>query len=294
MKHVFVAFLIVLTAVSCEESVPPVDFGKPGTILLFHGSESLTTSEIPEPQYRGILIEDLTGVRCNNCPEAAKSAKSVKDDSENNEVVILGLYTEGPKSLTGPHNNVIDMRTEAAQLIGTNIYNFGNLLPGGGVNRRAADGSASLNTTHTIWTNMAETYKDEKTIVNLDVLKTQKDDSTMVFNCFATFTSVQEEQPFLTLLLLENGISHPQTTPNGVDNEYIHDHVVRENITPYNGMPLTVPDGDPIQVGSRIEVEYQVQLPEGLDLSNASLAAFVNYNGEENKEVIHCTEIKLK
>lgn len=294
MNKIYIFILISIVFSACKESLPPVDFGKPGTILLSHTVKTLPSGELPAASNRGILIEDLTGVRCVACPSAARAAKAIKDAGGNNEVVILGLYTEGPLSLATPHAGSVDMRTSSAQLIGTNIYDFSNQLPGGGINRRKFEGEPDLNISFTTWANQATKFEDEESIVNLSIEKGQKDDSTMIFNCTATFTEEPSQPPFLTLLLLEDGIVAPQTYEGGVDSTYIHDHVVRDNITPYNGTPLEVDFESEITKGTQVNMEWQVQIPNSIDMANASLAAFINYNSAENKEIIQCTEIKLK
>ncbi len=294
MNKISIFLIISVLFLACKESLPPVDFGKPGSILLSHSVTNLSVSDFPDPEYRGILIEDLTGVRCVACPGAAKAAKSINDAEGNNEIVILALYTEGPLSLATPHAGSVDMRTTSAQLIGTNIFDFSNQLPGGGVNRRIFDGEPDLNIPFATWANQAEKFEEEESIVNISIEKGQKDDSTMIFNCTVIFTEEPSDPPFLTLLLLEDGIVAPQTYEGGVDSSYVHSHVVRGNITPYNGMPLKVTNGGEIIKGTQVNVEWQVQIPKFIDVSNASLAAFINYNSAENKEVIQCTEIKLK
>lgn len=294
MKKIAAILGIVLMMVSCTESEPPIDFGRSGILLWFHGAEQLSLSDLPEKQYRGILIEDLTAVKCVGCPGAAEAAKQIKSAEENNEVVVLGLYTQAPPSLTNPHKGDPDMRTEAAQLIGTNIFDFGNNLPGGGVNRKVFDGESEINIPFTTWASNANEFKDEKSIVNLEIQKSVKNDSTMIFKCFVTFLEEPMETPFLSLFLLENEITAAQSYLDRIEEGYVHSHVVRENITPYNGMPLKVSDGPEITIGSKIEVEYHVQIPADMDWSKSSIAALVNYNAADNKEVIHCTEVKLQ
>jgi hypothetical protein len=294
MNKVLVLISMAIMVWSCKESEPPIDFGKPGTILLSQGHNVLASSEVPAADYRGILIEDLTGVRCVACPNAAKEAKSIKENEGNNPVVILGLYTTDPKSLTFPFTNFEDIRTETAQLIGANIYNFSNTLPAGGVNRKVFSGESSEKIPYAVWNNKASSFSDEKAIVNLAIEQNKKDDSTYVFTCTSVFTSTPEETPFLTLFLVEDDILHPQKNTSGTDSSYIHNHVVRYAITPYNGMPLTVENSEAIQEGSEIEVVWQVQIPENIDMSKAGLVAFINYNAESNKEVIQCRDIHLK
>ena len=91
---------IVFFAISCKESNPPIDFGKAGVTLLNDTIYTLASGDIPVAENRAILIEDLTGVRCPNCPQAADVAKHIEDTMSSTEVFIVGLYPQEPKNLT--------------------------------------------------------------------------------------------------------------------------------------------------------------------------------------------------
>ena len=136
MKNKTLYTVLMFVFFACQEAEPPINFNKQESLVLKDTCYQLEMVDIPAPDNRGVLIEDLTGVRCIACPNAAEAAKETKEASTNNPVVILGLYTRFPKSLTSPFGGYEDPRTDEAQLIGTNIYNFGNILPAGGVNRK--------------------------------------------------------------------------------------------------------------------------------------------------------------
>jgi len=293
MKKIFLALIVAGVWSACEESIPPINFCGEQTVTLKDTAYTLTESNIPEADFRGILIEDITGVKCVACPNAAAAATAIQNDATTNPVVILGLYPTGFRALTFPFPDYIDPRTEVAQNIGANIYNFAS-LPAGGVNRKVFDGETKRDIDFGTWANRANTFSGEKATVNLNVVVDQVDDTTFNINGDFVFMETLVADPFVTIMLLENNIKHPQYYEGGTDYEYKHKHVVRAAYTPYNGTPLLTGDIDQTSRGLRVEKGWQIVVPEGVVLDEASIAVFLNYNDNENKEVIQCTEVKLK
>lgn len=284
---------MVFSVFGCKESIPPIVFGDSETLVLQDTAYFLETADIPESEYRGILIEDLTGVRCINCPDAAEAAAAIKETATTNPVVILGLYPTGFRAFTTPYEGYVDLRTETAQNIGANIYNFFS-LPAGGVNRRIFDGETERYIPFSTWANRANTFSGEKAVANLDITIDQVDDSTFNVNSEIVFTENPDAQPFISIFLLEDNIKHQQDYSGGSDKEYKHKHVVRKAYTPYNGTPLLIGEITEATKGLKVEKGWQIAVPEGVDVYEASVAVFLNYNDNENKEVIQCTEVRLK
>jgi hypothetical protein len=119
-------------------------------------------------------------------------------------------------------------------------------------------------------------------------------DSTFNVNSNFIFTAATDSDPFVTLMLLEDNIKHPQYYSGGTDKEYKHKHVVRKAYTPYNGTPLLPGEISETSRGLRIEKGWQIIIPSDVDVDEASIAVFINYNDEENREVAQCTEVRLK
>jgi hypothetical protein len=289
------AFVLVLAIFSaCKETNPPIDFGKDGVSSLKHICYSLDESQIPDASLRGILIEDLTGVSCVACPNAAVVIDSIKEHIKPNPIVALGLYTLASKTLTLPFAGYLDMRTETAQLIGENIYGFSNNLPAGGVCRKLFSGETQIKQHYSVWETRAKTLEGTFSIVNVDIKDTALNERKFYLDVKFTFTSDAIASPFVSVFLLEDGIIHPQKYLSKIDSNYVHDHVVRKEITPYNGSPLLVEDCDVAKRGVVIEKSWSIDVPEDIDLDKTSLVVLVNYNDGDNKEVIQCTTRKLK
>ena len=295
MKKSIMLFLVFSVFFSCKEAEPPINFNEKSLVLV-DTCYQLDVSEIPSPDYRAILIEDLTGVRCVACPNAAEAAKEIKDAATKNPVIILGLYPRFPKSLTTSFGGYSDMRTDEAQLIGTNLFNFGNVLPAGGVNRKRFDGESSININYDTWRNKSNKFLDQKSIVNIGLTKEEKNDTTFKIQADFIFTSEPASEPFYSLFLLENNINHPQYYSGGTDSTYVHQHVLRKAYTPYNGEPILSGNSNCTNVnqGTAIEKGWEIIIPKNVNAENASIVVLINYNDGDNKEVVQCRELKLK
>lgn len=293
MKKLTIILAIAAAWSGCKESIPPIVFGESETLTLKDTSYILPASSIPEAQYRGVLIEDITGVKCVACPNAAAAAAQLKENATTNPVVILGLYPTGFRALTFPFPDYVDPRTEVAQNVAANIYQFAS-LPAGGVNRVVFEGETKRDISFNTWANRTRSFDGEKASVNLNVTVDQVNDSTFNVNGDFVFMEKTEAEPFVTIFLLEDNIKHPQYYSGGTDKEYKHKHVVRKAYTPYNGTPLLSGDITETSKGLKVEKGWQIVVPQGVVVDESSVAVFLNYNNDENKEVIQCTEVKLK
>ncbi|MFT6111819.1 MAG: hypothetical protein ACJAXV_000599 [Bacteroidia bacterium] len=294
MKKLGLALIVTLCLQACKESLPPIDFSAPLKVLI-DSTYRLEEDSIPEADKRGILIEDLTGVRCVACPNAAEAAFAIKNNDKDNVVVVVSIYPTDPRSLTDPVDDAAqDLRTEVAQLIGTNIFKFSNILPGGGVNRTPQSEGDPINVGYAQWQSLANKFEGGSAIVNLEITQEEVNDSTLdVFGVFE-FTADAEANPFVSIFLLENAIPHPQKTLSGTDEGYIHEHILRKAYTPYNGTPLfNSASGDAVR-GKGLKKGWEIVIPNYVNREKASLVFVINYNDGDNKQVIQCKEVKLK
>jgi hypothetical protein len=293
MKKYIALAVLIAGVVSCKESLPPIDFSQPVRVLI-DSAYTVENAESIKVTNRGVLIEDLTGVRCVNCPDAAAAAASIKLKDTTHSVVILGLYTTAPPAFSTPFPNYQDLRTDAAQNIGSNIYAFSNLLPAGGVNRAPLTEGEPLNVSYPQWQSLANRFADDSAVVNIDVSHTFVNDSTVEFIGSFEFREDASSEPFVAIFLLEDDIAHPQYYSGGTNYDYIHKHVVRKAYTAYNGIPLFGAETGLAVRGGGLKKGWELNIPSYVDVEKASIVFVVSYNDGENKEVIQCTEVKLK
>lgn len=293
MKKYIALAVLIAGVVSCKESLPPIDFSEPVKVLI-DSAYTVENAESIKVTNRGVLIEDLTGVRCVNCPDAAAAAAGIKSNDENNTVVILGLYTTAPTQFVTPFPGYQDLTTDAAQNIGSNIYAFSNILPAGGVNRTPLTEGDPLNVSYSQWQSLANRFAEDSAIVNIETSHMFVNDSTVEFIGNFEFREDASAEPFVAIFLLENDIVHPQYYSGGTNYDYIHKHVVRKAYTAYNGIPLFGAETGLAIKGGGLKKGWELNIPGYVDAEKASLVVVVSYNDGENKEVIQCTEVKLK
>ena len=87
--------LAVLVLSACIDEEPPFVIRKIENPL---SDTSYITSTLPAAQDKHVMLFDITGVRCNNCPEAAVKAKQIYD-SRSGKVQLLSVYYTIPGGL---------------------------------------------------------------------------------------------------------------------------------------------------------------------------------------------------
>ena len=286
MKHIkFILSTLILTGLmACEEVPPPIDY----TVTEPFVTDTYVLSSITQPaQDKGILIEDLTGVRCPNCVDAASKAKQLKAQNSD-RVVVVGVYTLQPTNLTFPHTGDVDLRTEEATNLYTNIYGSPP-LPGGGVNRKIHNGQTSINHSFSQWASSVQSELSLKSQINLNATSSKLNDSTLNLKADITFMEAMSGQVFISIMLLENDLEAVQSSPSGDIEDYVHEHVLRDMYTPYNGTPLF----KDAEKGRYLEAEWTLQIPSHVNIANSSVVILINRNDAENKEVLQCLEVTL-
>ncbi|HNR54249.1 MAG TPA: Omp28-related outer membrane protein [Flavobacteriales bacterium] len=92
--------------------------------------------DLPAPT-RKVLLEDITGHRCNNCPRAARIAQGLKDDLYGEDLVLVGVHAGGfaaPYEPIGDGFYDTDHRTAAGITYQQNFQVF--FFPAGLVSRK--------------------------------------------------------------------------------------------------------------------------------------------------------------
>ncbi|MCE2877722.1 MAG: hypothetical protein LW772_08665, partial [Bacteroidetes bacterium] len=133
-------FLTVGAMVSCDEELPPVIMTEEEKPLL----DTFYIGSVPAASVKKVLLFDVTGVRCNNCPKAAVLAKNLAS-SNSGRVEVVALYPKTPMSLTFPWAGFDTMSTIEAEQIATAMGGITS-LPLGAVDQVAFNGSKLLNT----------------------------------------------------------------------------------------------------------------------------------------------------
>jgi len=258
----FAVFAILMTACDIVEEpyLKPVGGGSgPGP-----GPE-------PDEHVKKVLLEEFTGHKCPNCPEAAIVADNLKAVYGEN-LVVLAVHAGFYAIPSASGDFTADYRTPAGNEL-NNFFGFAG-YPSGLVNRADYQGSKVL-------------FKDswEGAVEAQAALAPQADiaieniwnDNTRLLHCMLETTFLEDLEGVynICLLITESHIVSPQQTMQGIQTDYIHNHVLRSYITCTWGDPVGT-SGQALS-GVKQTNSYNFTVPAAWDVDHCEVVAFI-YN----------------
>lgn len=231
---------------------------------------------------RAVLIEDLTGQRCINCPTGTDIITGIIETYGEDNVIAVGIHC-GPLGFAG-NSKRVGLKTDTGDEYYTHWANGTNLgQPSAIFNRKKGKGPIdNLNN----WAAEVGLIISEKANLSVNIAnaydaKTRK--LTTKVGAFGVNGTVSGK---LQVWIVEDGIKAMQLMPDGSANqEYIHNHVFRAAVNGTWGEDITVKEGE------TTSNDYSYVLPETWNADNISVVAFVyNGNGVENVAKKHIVE----
>ncbi len=291
-KKILTIFLLTLVAslffVACDEELPPImmnEVEKPLLDTSYQGS-------VPSPQTKKVLVMDITGVRCNNCPKAAKIAHQISEDNPG-RIEIIALYPRTPIGLASPPWPGFDtLITDEAEQIATSLGSISS-LPLGSIDQITVGGSKLID--RSIWANTATNRLLVTTPININLKSTWKEaegrariEIQMVSN-----VAVSGAVKYVAAVL-EDGILSKQSDADdtvgvhGVVDDYEHNHVLRTVI----GSTLGNDVGTNMPAGWVVEKHYYFTPKSKWKTDNLYVMVWV-YDAV-SKEIYQVQKVKLK
>ena len=281
MKNTFYitkSIVIVIAIVIVTALFPSCDIVEEPYLVQVGGNDTTPTVE----NVRKVLLEDYTGQKCPNCPEAAEVANSLIQTYGEQVVVIAvhsGNFAVPDATFTADFRT--PEGTELNDFFG--IYQFG--YPMGMVNRTDYNGFPVV--IKDDW----ETAVGEQ--LELDPLAAIK--ITTSYNAGTRKLDCTLETEFLVDLdgtysicayIIESGIVSPQQTETGVVQDYVHNHMLRGSM---NGTWGDAVGTDGLAIGgTKVTNNCTLTLPSEWNAENCAIVAFV-YN-DETQDVIQAEE----
>lgn len=232
---------------------------------------------------RKVLIEEFTGVSCPNCPQGAAEIENLLAIHGENLVAVsihAGEFTD-----LLPENK-FDFRTDAGNsLLGYLGAPLG--YPSAVVDRRQFSGANSLQSFKSKWAGniVAELQRAPSMALILD--RTFDDASRqLVVNVTILPVKNLPGEHRLSLMLTETGIKDAQDVLGTIVVDYSHKHVLRDMLTPFDGLVLT----ENLSAGSPVERSFSFTLPANWVAGNCKIVAFVHHGGNPDKEVLQVAE----
>lgn len=231
---------------------------------------------------RAVLIEDLTGQRCINCPTGTDIINGIIETYGEDNVIAVGIHC-GPLGFAG-NSKRVGLKTDTGDEYYTHWANGTNLgQPSAIFNRKKGKGPIdNLNN----WAAEVGLIISEKANLSVNIANAYDAKTRTLTTKVGAFGVNGTVSGKLQVWIVEDGIKAMQLMPDGSANqEYIHNHVFRAAVNGTWGEDITVKEGE------TTSNDYSYVLPETWNADNISVVAFVyNGNGVENVAKKHIVE----
>ena len=236
----------------------------------------------PAEVERAVLIEDLTGQRCINCPTGTDIITGIIKTYGEDNVIAVGIHC-GPPGFAG-NSKRVGLKTDTGDEYYTHWANGTNLgQPSAIFNRKKGKGPIdNLNN----WAAEVGLIISEKANLSVNIANAYDAKTRTLTTKVGAFGVNGTVSGKLQVWIVEDGIKAMQLMPDGSANqEYIHNHVFRAAVNGTWGEDITVKEGE------TTSNDYSYVLPETWNADNISVVAFVyNGNGVENVAKKHIVE----
>lgn len=268
-QNIILLFSALLFLVSCEEIGPEIRLKDPEINIELIDTTYLV-STLPNPQLKNVLIEDFTGVRCVNCPKGHEQIELLQGEYPG-RIVPVAMHSN---FLADPYHDDQDLRSDAAQSLDQRL-GPSIAKPTGAINRVELAGEMLLFINQ--WAQACENEINKSSPLNIE-LSNQADNTDEVFvKVKLIFLENVEEALSISVFLLESDIEVTQLTPDGEVEDYIHNHVLRKTLTPFNGQNL---GQDVFEPGRVLEKEFELKEFDPVwNQENFEIVAFVHQAG---------------
>lgn len=263
----------------------------PGDQLVIDSTYMNTST--PSPSAKNVLIEDFTGVRCPNCPEATQIAADIASENSG-RVAVIGIHPNNLGLLVRPYNeSKYDFRT----VEGTNVFTLlgsSQLLPIGAIDRKKFTGESEILIGKDKWRAYAQAQLATTSIANISFTKVEYNPSNrdLMVELEIVYTQAAgSDDNYLSMAITEDKLIDLQLKQGfGVDSTYEHNHVFRKFVQPANGLFLT----GPIEKGRTFRIKYKTVWPQEWNPENCHLVAFIHKRTSPDYEVVQVKEEKVK
>ncbi len=237
-----------------------------------------------------VLIEELTGVSCINCPDGATVIRNMEQKYKG-QVISIAIHAG---SLAEPlDSSKYDLRCEDGINLEKNWEYYGK--PAAAIDRVIFEESYIPVTGSTSWQAYVEEEFKKENVLSINTT-TGYDSLTRELKVFVSVIPLMDLAGNfkLNVALTESHIIDAQTLSDGsVKEDYEFDNVLRDMLTPWDGQSI----GSGLKKDEIILKSFSLTLPEDENLwkpENIKVVAFVT-GGEESdmRPVLNASESKI-
>jgi len=297
--------VLLLILVACEEVPPLINYEESKSLK----DTTYVLSTVPVPEPKNALLEDVSGVKCVNCPDATVIAKSImKAFPGRVYTTVMHPNLNSLSSFVSPitkagHESKYDFRTDDAKEI-LELCGIPGALPRGFINRRKFSDQPNRFIGRTDWYVKCEQEIQGTTPVNIDIESTFDDvKQEGIANVKFTYTSAVTNKQYFSILLIEDSIidvqeyQDPITFEVKYNNQYVHMFVLRDVVTFAQGDVVAKDTATSFVPGRVFEKEYKytMNVSETIKINpkNAKLLVFV-HEGVPDLNILQVKQIHVK
>lgn len=234
---------------------------------------------------KNVLLEDYTGHKCSNCPNAHDIANELTDAYGEENLIVVAIHADY-FAWVFPAPLDYDFQTTA----GTEYFGHFSIgsTPNGLVDRKN-NGGIYVTAPRDWGTQVAKQFEEEN-VVNIEILS-ELNDNKLSGTVNLDFISDVNLQTNLQIWITEDSIIKPQTLAGAgeMDLEYVHNHVLRGAVNGTWGDEL--PSAN-YSSEDNVSISFSdYQLGEDWVAKNLSLIAYL-YD-QESKKVLQIEKIKI-
>jgi hypothetical protein len=189
--------------------------------------------EKPKAGKQKVLIEEISGVRCPNCPDGSRLLEALNEDYDTSLIVVTyhaGIFSNPYKE------SKYDFKT--SQTVGLmEMLGRPEGYPSAVIQRIPLSDLKTFQRLPNTWAAAISTAVRVDPVVDLK-LAVDTGNTAIELKISALFVKTVNKPVYMTAYLVESGLVDPQADTQSKDEyvlNYEHNHVLREILTPLNG-----------------------------------------------------------
>lgn len=231
-----------------------------------------------------ILIEEITGVNCPNCPDGARELSALQDQFGKENMIIVGIHAGG--NLSSP---ITGSKFDFQLQEGYDMTNYiGTLfgLPSASINRieDPADQTPFL-----IGGWAAQITNELEKDYGLDIfIKNTYNAETRSLDIKVNLAPEKpiNEEVRLTVVITQDSIFDAQYDGTKLIPQYMHRHVLRDVVSKTDGDIIT----DALPANALVQKQYTVKLSAAWEPKHCSVVAYLQRGSASTKEIMQVSE----
>ena len=268
------------------------------TITVLIASCTEVTVELPpkvvSTSGKVILIEEVTGVQCSNCPRASAKLEEIADQFDGN-VIVVGVH--GTQQTEPYSDSKYSFSNDDAKALEEYLRPWLG-KPAAAFNRRmfADEEFLSLSGIGSFQSKVELILQEPQTIDIATSFEINADSTNITINAGVTALQDLEGDFYISAMVTESHIIDYQldTDFGGYNKDYEHNHVLRDIISNTFGDEFT----KSLAKGDLQTASWNYTIPTSQDglwkRKNLEFIVFITDRTNDSKEVIQAARFKLK